>query len=565
MGASSLVASQICTVNDQSIQNNASVIADRASSVACAAQSAPTAPPPSSSTLYGFNYIPSGYPDWLTTDFAGAQNRIANDIGLMKSMGVNLVRISVFGFGNGLPPWKYDQPVGAQNWDTGEITAVEQNLPQFIKEFGAAGIKVIVAFVPINYWNDGPHPKKDGTWDPGYDPHCRIDGIPWWQCRYANRWHDFARDFSGWSKEISEKIEQDPQASANVLYYDLINEVQFHNEPGTDMKVLVDTVIQNVSVPDDKMGFSVLQPVYTADLSILKRELSAFGKQPAYIEAHCYPGLPTGNGLPSCGWPAKNGTVARWLDQAYQNLRTGWPSFATKFVIGEFGGNYDGGQGLGQAAYDIEIVNWAKNHANLAALVHWNLYDDKPNYGKYKIGVAPTAGVAQGTRNTYVVLGTMRGALIDGGDFENGVDAWYFGGSAAQASAIEGDAVTGSHYGRLKVTAPGENWFCTPNFVLADGAHVATGGFFRTALTRLTIATRFFDRNWTVLGQDDVTLTQPSGGQWRQIQEQSLSKRVAVWDGPYAAQVCFVITAPAGTSPSNPSYLDLDSITVYDY
>lgn len=162
--------------------------------------------------------------------------------------------------------------------------------------------------------------------------------------RYPNRWNDFARDFSGWSNQIAKKIDQDPKISSNVLYYDLDNEIRFYNEPCTDMKVLVDTVIQNATVPNDKMGFSILQPVYTDDLSLLKAELSAFGKQPSYIEAHCYPGLPTGNGLPSCGWPAKGGTVARWLDQAYLNLRASWPSPATKFVIGEFGSNYDGGQ-----------------------------------------------------------------------------------------------------------------------------------------------------------------------------------------------------------------------------
>ncbi|MBI5456729.1 peptidoglycan-binding protein [Candidatus Kaiserbacteria bacterium] len=518
---------------------------------------------PASPPYYGVNYFASGYGNFLTDQFDVSRTRIQNDIGLMQSMGINVVRISVAGFANGLVPWTYNQPRGREYFDTANWELAGNNLAKLIKQFKAARIKVIVDFVSINYFLFAPsatelaiHPVSQACKD-GFASGSM--GV-WWQCRYPNRWDDFVWDYTTWVNGIVWLVENDSEAASNVLYYDPIGELQFSDRTGTDMKAFANIIIANNNIPAGKLGISVLNPESTTPASIalpnLKTLLDAAGKKLSFIDVHCYPGI-------SCAFGSQ--TVAQWFTDAYTNARRSFPASETKFVVGEWGSNYDGGKGLGQANYDAQVVNWAKSNGDVTALVHWNLYDDNPSYNEYHIGVAPTAGVAQGTRNTYMVLGTMRGDLIDG-DFESGISKWFNGGSGSNLKQMPIEAVTGSYYGRMQVTAPGQNWFCTPNFVLANGTHVATGGFIRTALANVTLSTRYFDSNWKLIGQDDITLTQPAAWQWRQIQEQSLSKRATTWTGaPYAAQVCFVLNGPAGTSATNPQYLDLDSITVHDY
>ena len=520
---------------------------------------------PASPPYYGFDYWPPGYDDWLWNYSAAAQSRVIKDIGLMKAMGVNIVRISVFGYDEGLPPWKYNQPAGVQNFDTQAWDTTAANLTQIIKQFGAAGIKVIVTFAPNSYYWYGPQPNADGTW-PAYDPQCQTTDIKeWWQCRYApDRWDDFVWDYWNWENGIEWWVEHDPQASANVLYYDVVNEIQFTDGNGivsnAQFNELADVVIQNSSnVPIGKMGFSLNpSPIDTnTDIASLKAAFDRAGKQPAYIEVHCYPGY-------SCVGVGDNLTVAQWFDEAYAKVKAAFPT--TQFVIGEWGAMYDGGPGVQQASLDKQLVDWANSTGNVAALVHWNMYDNNPNYGDttHLLGFAPAPGVATGVRDNYMILGNMMGSLVDG-DFENGVGSWFFGGTGAQTSAVQGGAVTGSSFGRLTITAPGRNWFCSPNFVLQHGSHVATGGFIRTTVASVDMGTRYFDSSWGLLGQDDITITQSAPGQWQQIQEQALSKQATDWGAAYGAQVCFAVTAPSGTSTSSPITLDLDSITIHDY
>jgi hypothetical protein len=253
-----------------------------------------------------------------------------------------------------------------------------------------------------------------------------------------------------------------------------------------------------------------------------------------------------------------------WLNQAHANIRNSFPASTTQMMIAEFGADYDGGQGLQQAVDNAALIAWAEQTKDIAGLLHWQMYDDLPSFSTHKLGMAPLAGIASGTRNTYMVLGTLRGALFDG-DFENGLDGWTTSGLGTQASTITNGGVTGNGYGHMLVTAAGQSSFCSPGFVLPDGPSVATGGFLRTGLANVTLVTNYFDSNGSFLTQDSISLQQSAVGVWNQIQEQSLSKRATVGSGAAAAQVCFVIDAPSGTSATNPQSLDLDSITSYDY
>ena len=506
---------------------------------------------------FGFNYEPWGYGDtWLTTDFAAAQPRIANDIALMKSMGVNVVRLMIMPFALGLPPWQFNQPYGHNNFDLANYNLAAKNLVQVVKIFSTARIRVIPMFTPNTFYWFTPEPDSLGNWPSYVDIQCRDTSIYWWQCRYPNRWSDFVWDFVTWENGLVWEIENDPVASANILYYDLNNEVQFANGPGTDMQALLTTEIENTIVPAGKIGFSLLMPTGSTDAKNLKNLLVSSSKIANYIDVHCYPDVSNGCQI--------NNSIAAWLDKAYQTVRASFPSSQTHFNIGEFGATFDGGKGSSQANEEAQIIAWAKNNHDVSALIHWGLYDDNPSYG-VRVGVAPGPDQGMNTRDSYMVLGSAQANLIDG-DFENGLAGWFAGGTGAKmATKPASDSVTGTSYGRMTVTGPGFNYLCTPNFVLPDGWYVATGGFIRTAVAGVTIDTHYFDRNWSELSVDSIQLTQPSSSQWRQIQEQSLSKRVALGNKPYAAQVCFGITAPTGTSTQYPMFLDLDAITIFDY
>ena len=552
---------------------------------------------------YGFDYIPSGFPNWITTDFATCQDRVAKDIGLMKSMGISVIRISVWGFGNGLPPWVYDQPAGTQYWDLASFDMAAANLPEIVKWFGTARIRVILVFAPNNYWNSGPVPDSGG-W-PSYVPvPCHDTTMQWWQCRYPNRWSDFAWDYLAWINGLAWQVENDPDAAPNILYYDALNELQYTDNPGTDMKSLIDVVIGNNNIPSDKLGFSILNPVASSsDVASLSADSSAQHPGPCLtstctaIRAFKMGTVPTTEQSP---------------DGSTRPMTSCRPAFRAPcpvFSLVNFGSNYNPNDpnavnysagdywGAGQVNLDGEVVGWMKQHGGVAGIEHWGLYDDDPDYANCEIdpsagfsacslGVAPVPGSPGSAvpasasqwstdqyRLNYMLLGTMPGALFDG-DFESGTGSWSADGTGSQLVTLNGDAVTGGYYARLSVSAPGENEVCTPSFALPGNVssltgYVAVGGFVRTTIPAVDIAVHFWGPNSGLLGEDDIVLTQATPGTWEPIQEQALSERAATWKGlggpPVAAEVCFAVTAPSSASSASPIDVDLDSITVYDY
>lgn len=495
---------------------------------------------------YGFNYTPHGHDNWLIREYSSFQDRFEKDIALMKSMGVNSVRIMIAPHGTALNMFTFDQPADRKAWDMKAFNKATGNLKRIIRRLKEARIKVIVAIQPnVFYWY-GPTPNSQGQWEEYISQECRRTDILWWQCRYPGRWSDFTWDYVDFVNSLVWQIENDEFARQNVLYYDPLNEIQTNTPAMQDFNR---AVLGYNTIPPGRMGLSLLEAgdASITDPAKLKDILDQAGRVADVVDFHVYPQV---------GLPFKSGhvSVETYLDAVRASIRRSFPAWQTRLIIGEFASIYEGGAGHGQAELDARVIAWVKKQGDVLGALRWEIFDQL-------VGMASQAASIPAIRSTYMPMTQMRGRSFDG-DFENGSGGWT---STAPLETLPNEAVTGQHYGRMKIIKPGQQSFCSPHFKMFDGWMLAWSGFFRTAVNEVEIRADFYGASGVLLSQDRVTLKHAGGWQWKPLLEQNLSKKFMGATKPDQARLCFTIDAPAGTSSSNPQYLDLDGLAAFSF
>jgi hypothetical protein len=98
-----------------------------------------------------------------------------------------------------------------------------------------------------------------------------------------------------------------------------------------------------------------------------------------------------------------------------------------------------------------------------------------------------------------------------------------------------------------------------------DGSQLAVSGYVRSSMTALSVGAHFQDAAGQEIGTADMSFGNPGGWRFYNIQSLLGGQALAVPAGTASGLVCVAGTAPAGTSPANPAYLDLDALAVQSF
>lgn len=496
---------------------------------AAPADAAPTfcaGPALPAATSVGFNYAPQGYlAKWVGSDYAAAKPAFEQDLVVLASMGVRVVRIMLLPYALGL---QIKPNIGPGNWDQAELAALKQNLPQVIQRFADHGIAVILAFGPNAYYWNGD-----------------ASGSKWWEVAYGSTsqgWQDFIKDLVDWNTAVVNAVEAS-SACASVVYYDLINEASYENPALHD---LVQAKLAQVPLPAAKRGISLLR---LSEAGELKTDLQASGAQLSYLEFHSYP----------------DRKLHEQVAQVASSLASQIPG--PTLLLGEFGSIYcENGEDEVKGAQTVASVLAQAQQAKLPVALHWMLWDRQPGtscVGAERVGLGFERELP---RDAY---GVLAGAANPAGtfDFEQGTQGWSVGGATTSAQLLRysgaQDAAVGLWYGRMKVTAAGAHWLCSPTVPLQSGeTKAAAAGYVRSNQASLSLDLHAYDAADLELSVASLTLAPPAGWTYGSLQQSLGPKTFALPAGAAKVRLCLTAAAPAGTSEASPVYVDIDAVTV---
>lgn len=480
----------------------------------------PKLPP---ATSIGFNYAPQGHlAKWVGSDYAAAKPAFELDLVLLASIRVRVVRIMLLPYTLGL---QIKANIGPGQWNMQEIAAMKLNLPKVIDRFSDFGISVILALGPNAYYWNGPS-----------------TGEKWWEVAYGkNGWQDFVKDVVAWNVEVVKAVEQS-SACSNVIYYDLNNEVSYETAALHD---LFQAKLSGVPVPPAKRGISLLRIQEAGELA---KDLQATGVPLAYLEFHSYPDR-----------------------KLHTNIATVASSLASQLpgptvLLGELGSIYcENGQDEVKGAQTVGSILNQSLQAKLPVALHWMLWDRKPGTSctdAERVGLGFERDLPRDAYGVLASLANPQGAF----DFEQSSQGWHVGGTTSSVQMLRysgaQDAATGLFYNRMKVTAPGTHWHCSPAIPLGGKTKLAAAGYVRSNLGGLTLDIHFKDATGTDLSVAQAALTPAAGWAFGSLQSAMGAKTFAAPPGATSASLCVVASAPAVTSDSQPIYVDVDAVTL---
>lgn len=450
---------------------------------------------------FGFNYWPQGYAgcEALTNaNWPDAQKKIAADLGLMKSMGADTVRLTFWpnssGFNGG---WRPDS------------AAACPKLPQLLQTVRDSGFKAIVVF-------SNTYVLKDAN------------GVEYWKGVYpggsGSDYSQFLSDSVNWANGLIDMAQASDAADA-VLYYDLQNEYDVRLD---QIDYYFRTMYQWSHVPATKRGLSILrtpQDIDPANWKSVPTQLQVLGQGGAspgtlaFVEYHSYPVVPRDR----C-------PLHPDIEQVRSQMQTRLPS--STIVLGEFGRrairapNADNTVGVdcgsgsranlqqawdeaGQQATELDLISRAKLMGNTRYL-HWMLWDNTPPDGRaptdsdaqvYGQGYTPTQPkdvIGAIGANYGVVPNADMEASVGGAPAQWSTSQWHASSPSQPLSLfVSGgptstDAATGSYYARLQTPSACNDgctiWMQSQTFAIPPGStQVSVNAFVRSNLSNVHI------------------------------------------------------------------------------
>jgi hypothetical protein len=477
-------------------------------------------------STFGFNYWPAGQDcrllttaNWTTEN----KNIVKRELDHMASLGGGLIR---FMFWPQFCGWELSpgsSPGGATF--TSEFTQMTQNLPELLGMCAARNIKVTIAF-GNNFQDAGPNPPT----------------TMWWMTFYGTgttNYTRFLRDTHFWINGFVDAAEGSTYAST-VMYYDIQNEY-YRNNPYQDWYSTF--VFDWCSMPAAKKGHSVLSVALDAEALRV-----AMGPRVLrFTEFHPY--------------PAQGGDTAN-IEWAYDQMRSKFPSAACH--VGEFGRPCaNPGEETAQQSTLLDVANRCKTKG-IPYHMHWMFQDNAiSNPNPYGLSYSDhSMKDSMGGLSSVENLASNPDCESVSGRIPSG---WGGGSSDGSYEFVamgpdKRDACTNSYYARLtRRVASGSVWVNVPTFNVQGGKNLYVNAFIRSNMIGIHLDVHRYDANWGDQGTVSTLAYNPRGWSFN-----NFLARVGSFCIPTTANTKKIIISVCGTSVSNPSYLDVDTVSAFE-
>lgn len=532
---------------------------------------------------FGFNYWPqeySGCLDLTDANWPAAQQKIAADLDLMKSLGADTLRLSLYMEASGYPPG-----VGAV---ATEDTC--KHLPDMLNLIENAGFKIIIAF-SNTYLYRHKNDQYDNWEDPSLGYNVQPDGY-WQFVTHSKKWIDRMVSLVGANRE-------------SILYYDIQNE---YDARSANIDYYFRTMYSESTIPPAKRGISILEISKDVDPThwpSIPSQLQAMnGASLAYVDFHSYPVMPS------------HRCPLHWdIEYVYDHIRSRFAT-GTTVLLGEFGrpaiaqndptndvGAYPGNcprlpsgptpdrhwDEPRQQATELDLIGRAETKG-IPYFLHWMLWDNSPkrpdfdpadpDHQVYAYGYSPHA-----PKDVLGALAERRG-LVANADFESAAQVgqlpqlWDKGswGPANSAPPVmlfvsggpnSGEAATRDHYARLQTSqacASCTVWMQADAFAIGPGKRLHFNAYLRSNLQQVQMKLVQYDANWNVLAIYAAPAVTLNGWSWN-----NYMVRAHALDAPNAsaslstttvAGTARVILTIGGTPATAPAILDVDTVSV---
>lgn len=494
------------------------------------------APRPAQATgVSGFNpvYIEGKGTELLTNANWTAANKakMEADIDQMASLGTGIVRIMIWPECSGMI---ISQNAGGYlNSDYNEIVA---NIPDLIRLYQERGIKVDVAF-GNDFLNGGPNGSQS-----------------WWQWAFGTGgFANFEALSLQWMQGIVSSIEASPYA-ANVIFYDYHNEVSSNWGPNVPAKEYVAYMWDWAGVPAAKKGCSI-NTDYIDDFNYL---LGTMQNRPLkMVDFHAYPNSTTD----------VNYNIESTYDKVKAKVPAGWGG--STVIMGEFGQGGTSWSETGQSPIYVGLLN----KASAKGIPYYMAWDFEPLQG-YGPGTACGFSFYQEWySDPYNWPKDMMGGwsvarnLCYNPDMETTTGVWPSnwtcgsGGGPITGSyggPSQSDSATNQRYYRISATVyPDDIYALSPYINVTGGKYLYINSFIRSNCSNLYIAFHQYDANNNYLGFTAGPSFNPPTWQFYNYQRMAGPWRVQL--APTAAKI---LVGVCGHVYSNPTYLDIDCISV---
>lgn len=530
---------------------------------------------------FGFNYWPQDYRGCTElTDAAwpAARRAISADLDLMKSLGADVLRLSLYMETSGYAPG--NTPVPGQC----------KHLPEFLDLAEAAGLKTIIAFSNTYLQWDGVNQRY--KWQaPEYGYTAFPPGEDYWQ---------FMTHSKAWINQMVELS----TGHGDILYYDIQNE---YDSTIDSIDYYFRTMYSESDIPQGKRGISILNTPHdikpaSENWKSVPSQLAVLKGSLAYVDFHSYPHVP------------KENCPLHWdIETTYDNMQSAFPGSIV--VLGEFGRRAIGQQDPepdegpypwpectppntpqqrswdepSQTAAELDLIARSATKA-IPYYLHWMLWDNTPKpvsppqeraeLQVYGYGYSPHA-----PKDVIGALAELRGKVANA-DFEHAAQvgqlpqSWDAGswGPANSGPAVSlftsggagtGEAATRAHYARLQAQQACAScviWMQADAFEIGAGKRVHFNAYVRSNLDDVQLKLVQYDADWNVLAVSSAPSFTPSGWSWNnyavRFREQNPALPAGSWSVTTAPGTVRAILTIGGTPARAPARLDVDAVSV---
>jgi hypothetical protein len=485
------------------------------------------------STL-GFNYWPSGWgcpngycDSRVLNDANWPANKalVQRNLDQMASLGCGMVRLMLYPQATGWYLENGNGP-GGSNFRS-EFTEQKRNIVDLIGMCKARNMRVIITF-GNSFLNYQPPPNQNVTW---------WQGFPTYNSNFA----PFLWDTIHWINGFADSIENSAYATS-VYFYDIENEYARNLVNAAWYSTYV---FDASSIPPLKKGHSVLSLLDAEDLRV-----NMGSRVLKFTDIHCYP--------TTC--PADRAI----LEDSYDAMRAKFPGSIT--IMGEFARWTQYTTDEANQNCTVKDVAGRAKDKGIPYHLHWLFLDNEINPQNYfGLGYQPHQ-----MKDAMGGLITVEN-LIPNADLESltGVPAvptgWGFGSNPSGNTTfapVAGVAQTNTYCGRVTRALPtGSVFLNAPGFAVSGSStkKLYINFFFRSNMTGIYPVIHEYDQNWYPIGTLTGTSYTPGTWTWFNYREIVGSQSFALASGTKN-----IIISIVGTSVSNNSMLDVDTISAFE-
>ncbi|MFO7736359.1 MAG: cellulase family glycosylhydrolase [bacterium] len=243
-------------------------------------------------------------------------------------------------------------------------------------------------------------------------------------------------------------------------------------------------------------------------------------------------------------------------------------------TIGEFGANRDLGDPGQMNRVDEFFYAIEQNHVQLSAIwvydfdnqepEGWNITfeNDRSEMLEKIVSINDIISLRDFSPDPFL----KPEPLVVPENYFQAISQWFVGGTTANVQKIwmgpdSSLTVKGDYFGRMKITAPGSYWFCSPS-ITVSGEKASFGGYLRTNLQTVSIDIHFYN-NETEVKVENLAISDISDWTFHNIKEKGGGKVVDVPAAANSARICGVVNS-SDSSEEAPGYLDMDNFSGFE-